>query len=138
MWGATKSLLAVSVMLMVLSVFGFVSYPSGLLVLPLAAIGGLFFSAIGMLATSKVPAIDNFNLPMFLFIFPMFVFSGTFFPVDNLPRWARTFALLLPLTHLSRLVRGAVLGRLEPADFGVMALFLMAALGLSILSIAAM
>jgi lipooligosaccharide transport system permease protein len=138
LWGTTKSVFAVSVMLVVLSLLGFVSYPTGLLVLPLAAIGGLLFSAISMLATSRVPSIDNFNLPMFLFIFPMFVFSGTFFPVDNLPAWARTMALFLPLTHISRLVRAATLGRFGGWDYGVMGLFLVGAVALGLLAIAGM
>jgi len=40
--------------------------------------------------------IDMFNLPVFLFITPMFLFSGTFFPLENLPGWAQDVALLFP------------------------------------------
>jgi len=43
-------------------------------------------------------------------IMPMFMFSGTFFPVTILPRWALAIAWCLPLTHVSYLVRAAVLG----------------------------
>jgi lipooligosaccharide transport system permease protein len=42
---------------------------------------------------------------MFLFITPMFLFSGTFFPVSNLPVWARPFAMAFPLHHLVELFR---------------------------------
>jgi lipooligosaccharide transport system permease protein len=47
---------------------------------------------------------------MFLLVMPMFMFSGTFFPVEILPTWALWIAWILPLTHVSYLVRAAVLG----------------------------
>ena len=47
-------------------------------------------------------------------IIPMFLFSGTFFPVDILPTWAAKIAWALPLTHVSYLVRAATLHRAAP------------------------
>jgi lipooligosaccharide transport system permease protein len=114
LWGATKSLLAASLMLLAVSVFGLASWPSSLLVLPLAIAGGLLFSALGLITTALSPTIESFNLPIFLLIFPMFLFSGTFFPIDILPLWAKGVALALPLTHISLLVRGAFLGAPPP------------------------
>jgi lipooligosaccharide transport system permease protein len=67
-----------------------------------------------MITTALSPSIDSFNLPIFLVIFPMFMFSGTFFPLDILPGWAEGIAWCLPLTHLSLLVRGAFLGWAPP------------------------
>ena len=138
LWGTTKSLLAAGIMLLVLSCFGFVRWPSGLWVVPVAAVGGLLFASLGMIATSLVPTIEVFNLPIFLLIFPMFVFGGTFFPIENLPPWARWISVVLPLTHISRLVRAAALDRLEPADLGVGVAFLAAALLLALSAIALM
>jgi len=88
-WGATKSFLATGVMLLVVSLFGLVHYPHGLLILPLSFLGGIAFGSMGMLFTGIVPSIDLFNLPVFLFITPMFLFSGTFFPLESLPSWAQ-------------------------------------------------
>lgn len=105
LWGATKSLIAATIMLAVISLFGLVRYPQGLLLIPLALLGGMAFGAIGMFFTGIVPNIDVFNLPIFLFITPMFLFSGTFFPTDTLPLWAQGIATLLPLTHLVILAR---------------------------------
>ncbi len=113
-WAATKSLLASTLMLIVITLFGLIDYPSGLLVLPLALLGGLGFAAIGMLFTALVPNIETFNVPIFLFVTPMFLFSGTFFPLQNLPGWAQGLAMCLPLTHVVQLVRGATLGHLTP------------------------
>ncbi len=104
-WGGTKAVLATAIMMMVVSVFGLLSYPSSLLLLPAAFLGGLAFGAIAMFFTSLVASIETFNLPIFLFITPMFLFSGTFFPLENLPVWARRLADFLPLTHLVRLSR---------------------------------
>lgn len=113
LWAATKSVIALSLMLVVVSLFGLVDYPHGLLLFPLALVGGLAFAAIGMIFTAVVPTIDVFNLPIFLFITPMFLFSGTFFPLDNLPAWAQIVAGLLPLTHLVALARAMCLGYLS-------------------------
>jgi lipooligosaccharide transport system permease protein len=114
LWGATKSVVAATLMLLMMGIMGLVHWPDALLIIPLAALGGLLFSALGLIATALVPRIDSFNLPSFLFIFPMFLFSGTFFPLDVLPRWAKAVALALPLTHIASLQRGACLGRTPP------------------------
>ncbi|MEJ2470663.1 MAG: ABC transporter permease [Desulfuromonadales bacterium] len=109
LWAATKSVIAATLMGLVISLCGFLAYPGALLVIPLAALGGLLFAALGMICTALVPGIETFNLPIFLGITPMFLFSGTFFPLQNLPGWAQTVAHLLPLTHLVALVRGCSL-----------------------------
>ena len=125
LWGATKSLVASTVMLGVLGLFGLLAWPHALLVVPLALLGGLFFSSLGLIATALVPTIDSFNVTTFVVIFQMFLFSGTFFPVDILPAWAAAVALALPLTHVSSLVRGACLGE-APALWGVSLAYLVA------------
>jgi lipooligosaccharide transport system permease protein len=40
----------------------------------------------------------------------MFLFSGTFFPLEQLPPWARAIAYCFPLTHIVELCRPAALG----------------------------
>ena len=112
-WSATKAAAAAGIMLGVLSAFGYVQYPSGLLVVPLAVLGGAAFGAIGLFFTGVIPTIEMFNLPIFLFVTPMFLFSGTFFPVSNLPMWAKPLALAFPLYHLVELTRLSCLGRCE-------------------------
>jgi len=109
LWAATKSMIATVLMGIVIALFGLFDFPGALLLIPIAALGGLFFAAIGMICTSIVPGIEMFNLPIFLGITPMFLFSGTFFPLQNLPGWAQTVAGFLPLTHLVALVRGCSL-----------------------------
>jgi lipooligosaccharide transport system permease protein len=112
-WSATKATAAALVMMVVLGLFGFVTFPQGLLIVPLAFLGGLAFGAVGMFFTGITPSIDMFNLPIFLFITPMFLFSGTFFPVAGLPGWAQSAALVFPLYHLVELTRYCCLGLVE-------------------------
>jgi len=109
LWAATKSLIATLLMGVMISLFGLFDYPGALLLIPLALLGGLCFASLGMICTALVPGIETFNLPIFLGITPMFLFSGTFFPLQNLPGWAQTIAQFLPLTHIVALVRSCVL-----------------------------
>jgi lipooligosaccharide transport system permease protein len=76
-----------------------------------------------------------FNLPIFLFITPMFLFSGTFFPVSNLPQWVRPLALAFPLYHLRELARWFSLGIKETApaaSVGYLTLFILFFTGLAL------
>jgi lipooligosaccharide transport system permease protein len=123
LWGTSKSILASTLMTLVLTIFGLVAYPAGLWILPMSLLGGLLFASLGMICTALTPSIDSFNFPIFVFIFPMFMFSGTFFPIDILPGWAYVLALCLPLTHVSLIVRGLVLGWL-PSGWGWSLLYL--------------
>lgn len=109
-WGATKAAMGTMIMLAIISLFRLVSYPAGILIVFVAFLGGIAFSSLAMLFTSMVKRIELFNLPTFLLITPMFLFSGTFFPLSGLPLWAQYFALLLPLTHLVNLVRALCFG----------------------------
>ena len=80
LWGATRSMLYVIIMLPVLVAFGVISSLS-LLAIPLAFLGGLMFAGIAMCFTAITPSIDTLNYPSFLLITPMALFSGTFFPI---------------------------------------------------------
>jgi lipooligosaccharide transport system permease protein len=112
-WGATKSLVATTIMLGVVTPFGLVHYPHVLLILPLSFVAGIAFGSIGMFFTGVAPSIEAFNFPIFLFVTPMFLFSGTFFPVAGLPGWAQNLALIFPLTHLVSATRFLCLGMIR-------------------------
>lgn len=111
--GATRGLFAGAAILLVITLFGLAKYPSALVILPLAALGGVLFASFGLFFAALAPYIDNLNLPIFLFVNPMFLFSGTFFPLDGMPRWAQLAAQIFPLTHLVNITRAATLGLLQ-------------------------
>ncbi|KYC46908.1 MAG: ABC-2 type transporter [Candidatus Methanofastidiosum methylothiophilum] len=101
LWGATRSTIYATFMLPVLILFGVVELPFSLLIIPFAFLSGLLFASIAMCFTAITPNIDNLNYPMFLFITPMFLFSGTFFPLSLLPQTVQYVALaILPLAHV--------------------------------------
>lgn len=114
LWGATRATINSTTVLAVIAVFGLVSSPLFLLVPLIAFLGGLMFASIAMCFTAVAPNIDFFNYPSFLLVTPMFLLSGTFFPLSQLPPLVQTVAqIFLPLTHVVNLVRGLVLGRTE-------------------------
>jgi len=121
LWGATKGTIGCAVMMVAISFFGLIRYPEALVIIPFSFLAGLFFAGLGLCFTGLVPQIDAFNFPVFLFIMPMFLFSGTFFPLDVLPRWAQVLAEVLPLTHVSLVMREACLGRLPARLLGSVA-----------------
>jgi lipooligosaccharide transport system permease protein len=114
LWGATRATINSTTVLAVVAAFGLISSPLFLLVPLLAFLGGLMFASIAMCFTAVASNIDFFNYPSFLLITPMFLLSGTFFPLSTLPLPAQTAAqVLLPLTHVVNLARGLILGRVE-------------------------
>jgi lipooligosaccharide transport system permease protein len=114
LWGATRSLIGGSIVLGVVAVFGLISSPLAILVPLVAFTTGLTFSAIGMCFTSLAHNIDFFNYPQFLFITPMFLLSGTFFPITVLPSFMQVLAYAaLPLTHTVTLTRILMFGSFD-------------------------
>lgn len=115
LWGATKSLINSAIVLGVVLVFGLVHTPYFLLVLPLSFLVGILFSGVAMCFTAIVPNIDTFNYPAFLFITPMFILSGTFFPISTLPTTVQLGAnIFFPLVHAVTLTRALTLEGLNP------------------------
>lgn len=114
LWGATRAAINSTIVLAVVAAFGLISSPLCLIVPLVAFFAGLTFSAIGMAFTAIAPNIDFFNYPGFLFITPMFLLSGTFFPFSILPSAVQAVALIfLPLTHSVAITRGLMLGALS-------------------------
>ncbi|MBE0447877.1 MAG: ABC transporter permease [Actinobacteria bacterium] len=113
LWGTTRGYLNALVFLAVITVFGLVESPAALLLIPLLLIFSLLFAVIGMIFTALVANIALFNYYFTLFITPLFLFSGIFFPVDALPIWAQRLAWFTPLYHVVVVCRGLVLGRLS-------------------------
>jgi lipooligosaccharide transport system permease protein len=110
LWAATKSLIGVCFVLAVIAAFGLLSSPWALALVPFGFLVGLLFASLGLVATSRAPSYDFFNYYFTLFISVMFLFSGVFFPLANLPPWAQTLAWFLPLTHAVQVARALVAG----------------------------
>jgi lipooligosaccharide transport system permease protein len=127
-WGATKALFAGVIMLVISGVWGLVSWHAALFIIPISFLAGMAFSSLGMCFTAVVKNIEMFNFPVFLFITPMFLFSGVFFPISSLPLWAQYVAQALPLTFLVSVLRSLALGYFNFS--GVIALLGLAAIAI--------
>jgi lipooligosaccharide transport system permease protein len=120
--------------LAVMAVMGLVKSPLILLTLPGALLIGFAFAAVGMAATSFMRTWQDFDLIQ-LVILPMFLFSGTFFPLDTLPDAARFIVQLTPLYHGVDLLRGLSVGVIGPETLvHVVYLTAMGLIGLAIVS----
>jgi len=137
-WGATKALMAGAIMLVIANIWGLISWSATLIILAIAFLAGMAFSSLGMCFTAVVKDIEMFNFPVFLFITPMFLFSGVFFPISSLPAWAQYVANVLPLTFLVSSLRSLALGHFHQAQTAQLFLLAVIALVCTFLSIALM
>ncbi|MHB8881958.1 MAG: ABC transporter permease [Thermodesulfovibrionales bacterium] len=113
-WGATKSMLYGSIIIVVISLFGLVASPLVVLIIPMLFVSGLLFSEVSMMFAAIVPGIDSFNYFFTLFMTPLFLFSGIFFPVHTLPPLVAQIAWFTPLYHVVNICRAFASGAVLP------------------------
>ena len=83
----------------------------GMLTVPLIAfLAGFGWASFGIFIAASMKSIDNFSYVTSIVITPLFLVAGTYFPIDELPEWARVAANINPLYHCVELVRHAVFG----------------------------
>src|SRR5919201_774712 len=109
-WSATRSLVYGSSFLAVISVFGLVDSWWALTVPLFLLFGGACFGVIGMVFTALIPKIDLYSYFFTLFITPMFLFAGIFFPLAKLPDALEVVAWFTPLSPLVNLMRELATG----------------------------
>ena len=113
-WSAFRIGTLAVVFLVVLVLFGIPQSPLAVLAIPFTILIGLAFSSclIAFTATQKNDV--GFSAVFRFVINPLFLFSGTFFPLSQLPEPLQVVAWLTPLYHGVELVRGSILGTLDP------------------------
>jgi lipooligosaccharide transport system permease protein len=114
-WSAFRIGTLATVFLVVLFVFGIPTSPLALLAIPFTILVGLAFAACLIAFTSTQKNDVGFSAVFRFIINPLFLFSGTFFPLTQLPDFARAIAWATPLFHGVELIRGAILGQLDVA-----------------------
>ncbi|MDD5757643.1 MAG: ABC transporter permease [Desulfobulbaceae bacterium] len=105
LWGALKGLLSGLVMIAVMPLFGLWPSPWVACLPPLLFVAGILFAALGLIMTALATNYDFFNYFVSLIITPLFLFSGIFFAVENLPRATMTVVKIMPLTPVVDLAR---------------------------------
>jgi lipooligosaccharide transport system permease protein len=109
LWGTTRATIYGVVFLAITALFG-VMHSWLALFGPIAIfLIGLMFSVIGLAFTATIPLIDYFTYYWTLFITPMFLFSGVFFPLDRMPHWVQAVAWFVPLHQGVELMRSLTL-----------------------------
>jgi lipooligosaccharide transport system permease protein len=98
-WSAIRSTIYGTVFLIVVAAFGLIHSPWAILLPPLVGLGGLCMSVVAYTFTALIPHIDMYSYFFTLGITPMFLFSGIFFPFDELPGFAEVIAWFTPLYH---------------------------------------
>jgi lipooligosaccharide transport system permease protein len=110
-WIALRLAVVGSIYLAVMSAFGTVHSVLAILALPATVLTGLAFAA-PISAFSARQENDTGFIVIYRFgLIPLFLFSGTFFPVAQLPGWLEPVAYATPLFHGVALCRALVLGR---------------------------
>lgn len=130
LWGATKSLISGSIMLVIIILAGLMKgsvamVPPALLLIFLM---GILFASMAMIVTALSPSYDFFSYYFTLILAPMFFFSGIFFPLAKFPGIIRLFSLLLPLTHAVNISRVLVMGNTSYAPLASFPLLILGAL----------
>ena len=98
------------IFLVVMAAFGAVTSPWALAAVPVAVLTGVAFAAPIEAWAITVTKDTSFALVFRFGMIPLFLFSGTFFPVTQLPAWIRPLAYATPLWHGVALCRSLSLG----------------------------
>jgi lipooligosaccharide transport system permease protein len=108
----TLRLLAVSVLFYAVAVaFGAGRTPLAVLAIPVAALTGLAFGAPVFAFTATQKGDAGFNALQRFVVLPLFLLSGSFFPLTQLPVGLQGLAWALPVTHGVALCRDLFLSR---------------------------
>ncbi|MEX1171307.1 MAG: ABC transporter permease [Chloroflexota bacterium] len=109
-WIAARMVLVATVFTVIIVLFGAASSPLVVLGIPAAALTGLAFAAPIMAFAATLRSPEKFNALFRFGITPLFLFSGTFYPVESLPTFLQPLAWVTPLWHGVSLARGLSLG----------------------------
>jgi len=108
-----RLLLTSGVFLLVMWAFGALRSPEALLGLPIGALVGIAFAAPCIAFAAAQENDFGFSTINRLIVIPLFLFSGSFFPITQLPRFLQILAIATPLYHGVALARSATLGHLD-------------------------
>jgi lipooligosaccharide transport system permease protein len=115
LWLTVRLTLVASVFVLAMVLFGATDVLRGVAMVPVAVLTGLAFATpiTAFTATRRTdnafPAITRF------IVTPLFIFSGTFFPVSQLPAIVQPVAYLTPLWHGVALARAIAIGKVDLA-----------------------
>ena len=126
LWVAARFSFVGSVFIFFMVAFGAVEPLRAPFLLPVAVLTGLAFAA-PIQAFAATQRNDSAFAALFRFgITPLFIFSGTFFPISQLPALLQPVAYVTPLWHGVNLARAIALGHLDLVANGINVIVLVA------------
>jgi lipooligosaccharide transport system permease protein len=130
MWIGFRATLLSVLFLLVIVALGAASSPLVILAVPVAVLTALAFAAPIIAFTATQTGDGGFNALFRFGITPLFLFSGTFFPIEKLPLFLQPVAWITPLYHGVAAARELSLGQIDPVGLtvhvGVLAAFIVA------------
>lgn len=105
LWATTRGTIAGLLTGLVAVVWGLYSGWQLLVSLPLIVLASMLFAVLGLFTAGSVKSVDQINVPIFLFVVPMFTLCGTYFPRHTLPPLLSYVASVLPLASVVDLLR---------------------------------
>ncbi|MCX6022941.1 MAG: ABC transporter permease [Chloroflexi bacterium] len=111
LWGASRSIIGMTAVFIVLAAFGVPMSPWAILIPPAMVVQGLMFGAISLLWITFVQTVNQMEHFFVLFLTPMFLFGGVFYPITTLPAWVQTVSWFFPLFHGANVSRALFLGK---------------------------
>jgi lipooligosaccharide transport system permease protein len=115
LWMAIRLATIATAFTIVMSGFHIPSSPLVLLAIPAAVLTGLAFSAPIMAYAATLKSSGPFNVLLRFIITPLFLFSGVFFPISQLPPGLQKVAWFTPLFHGVELTRSLTLSTIPPS-----------------------
>jgi lipooligosaccharide transport system permease protein len=110
LWAVTRGIIYGTIFSLVVAAMGLVQSWTAVFLVPFIVLTAWLFAGMGLLYTSFVRIIDLYSFYFTIWLTPLFLFSGIFFPVSGLPGWAQGAAWFTPLYHCVRLTQAAAHG----------------------------
>lgn len=134
-WYGTKAAVYGCAPLLVAIAFGLPPSWGMLLVPVVALITGISFALFGIWMSAIVPSIDAFSYITSAVLTPLLLVAGTFFPISQLPQWARVLSQFNPLFHCVELVRHCVFGLQPLTDLGHLSALLLFGAAMAVVAV---
>ena len=122
-WSLGRGLMYAVAFLVVITGFGYVESAWAVMAVPAAVLIGFAFAAVGMTATTFMKSWQDFDLVNMVTL-PLFLFSGTFYPLDVYPDVFQVLTKFSPLYHGVELIRALTLGAFDISIVGHIAFLL--------------
>jgi lipooligosaccharide transport system permease protein len=122
-WALMRGGLYATAFTIIIAILGLVTTWWAILAIPAAVIVAFGFASFGMAITSYMKSHHQMNF-FYIFLMPMFLFSGAFYPLTVFPGWVQAIIKALPLRQAIELVTGCMNGHFTVHLIGNVAYFM--------------